>query len=50
MELPNYIKKRYWKELLSRGITLEIDIPENISLVDIFENGTEEFGDRISMN
>ncbi len=50
MELPNYIKKRYWKEFLPWGITLEIDIPENISLVDIFENGAEEFGDRISMN
>jgi long-chain acyl-CoA synthetase len=49
-ELPDYIKNRYWKDFLPQGITLEIDIPEDISLIDIFENGAEEYGDRISMN
>jgi long-chain acyl-CoA synthetase len=50
LELPNYIKDRYWKDFLPDGITLEIDIPEDISLVDIFEMGAKEYGDRVSMD
>lgn len=48
MDLPDYIKNRYWKDYLPAGITLEIDIPEDISLGDIFQRGVE-YGDRISM-
>ncbi len=48
MELPDYIKNRYWKDYLPPGITLEIDIPEDISLGDIFQKGVE-YGDKISM-
>lgn len=48
MDLPDYIKNRYWKDYLPAGITLEIDIPEDISLGDIFQKGVE-YGDRISM-
>jgi long-chain acyl-CoA synthetase len=50
LELPNYIKDRYWKNFLPDGITLEIDIPEDISLVDIFEMGAKEYGDRVSLD
>ncbi len=48
MELPDYIKNRYWKDYLPPGITLEIDISEDISLGDIFQKGLE-YGDKISM-
>lgn len=48
MDLPDYIKNRYWKDYLPAGITLEIDIPEDISLGDIFQKGVE-YGDKISM-
>jgi len=50
MELPDYIKNRYWKDYLPPGITLEIDIPEDISLIDIFRNGVEQYGDKVSMD
>jgi len=50
MELPDYIKNRYWKEYLPPGITLEINIPEDISLVDIFEKGAKEYSDNIAMD
>jgi len=50
MDLPDYIKNRYWKDYLPPGITLEIDIPEDISLVDIFEKGAKDYGDKVSMN
>ncbi len=50
MELPDYIKNRYWKEYLPPGITLEINIPEDISLVDIFEKGAKEYGDNIALD
>ncbi|MFX0178845.1 MAG: long-chain fatty acid--CoA ligase [Candidatus Hodarchaeota archaeon] len=50
MELPNYIKNRYWKDYLPPGITLEINIPEDISLLDIFKKGAEQYGDKVSMD
>ena len=50
MELPDYIKNRTWKDYLPEGITLEIDIPEDLSLIDLFEKGAKEYGDKISMD
>ncbi len=50
MELPDYVKNRYWKDYLPPGITLEINIPDDISLVDIFEKGAKEYGDNIAMD
>ena len=50
MELPDYIKNRYWKDYLPAGVSLEIDIPENMSLIDIFKKGAENFGERVAMN
>jgi long-chain acyl-CoA synthetase len=49
MELPEYIKNRYWKDYLPLGVTLEIDIPEDLSLVDIFEKGLENYRDKVSI-
>lgn len=50
MEIPDYIKDRYWKDFLPSGMSLEIDIPENMSLADLFKNGAKEFGNNVSMN
>ncbi|MFX1314765.1 MAG: long-chain fatty acid--CoA ligase [Promethearchaeota archaeon] len=50
MELPDYIKNRYWKEYLPPGMTLEINISDDISLVDIFEKGAKEYGDNIALD
>ena len=36
MELPDYIKNRYWGDFLPDGVTLDLDIP-NISLIDVFK-------------
>ena len=47
MELPDYIKNRIWNEHLPEGITLELDIPEDISLIDIFKNGAKQYGEKI---
>ncbi|MHA1229837.1 MAG: long-chain-fatty-acid--CoA ligase [Candidatus Helarchaeota archaeon] len=49
MELPDYIKNRYWKDYLPPGISLEIDIPEDKSLRDIFIEGSEKFADKVSL-
>jgi long-chain acyl-CoA synthetase len=49
MELPEYIKNRYWKDYLPPGITLEIDIPEDLTLVDVFRKGAEDFGDNVAL-
>ncbi|UCD02039.1 MAG: AMP-binding protein [Promethearchaeota archaeon] len=46
MELPDYIKNRIWKDYLPDGITLEIDIPEDKSLIDVFVNGAKEHADK----
>ncbi len=50
MELPDYIKNQYWKDYLPPGISLEIEIPEDISLVEIFEKGAKEYSDNIAMD
>ena len=49
MELPDYIKNRYWKDYLPLGVTLEINIPEDLSLVDIFEKGLENYSNKVSI-
>ncbi|MFX0210827.1 MAG: long-chain fatty acid--CoA ligase [Candidatus Hodarchaeota archaeon] len=43
MDLPEYIKNRHWKGHLPEGVPLELEIPENISLCDLFEKYTEEY-------
>ena len=50
MELPEYINNRIWKDYLPEGITLEIDIPEDLSLLDLFEKGAKEYGDKIALD
>ncbi|MFX1392470.1 MAG: AMP-binding protein [Promethearchaeota archaeon] len=50
MELPDYIKNRFWKDSLAPGITLNLDIPENMSLIDIIENAVNEFPDKVNLN
>ncbi|MBD3229746.1 MAG: AMP-binding protein [Candidatus Lokiarchaeota archaeon] len=50
MELPDYIKNRYWKDFLPPGISLEIDIPDDMSLRDVFLKGAEDFGDKMAIN
>ena len=50
MELPDYIKNRIWKDYLPDGITLEIDIPEDKSLIDVFETGAKEYADKVAMD
>lgn len=48
-DIPDYIKNRYWKDYLPPGISLEIDIPDNMSLGDLFEGGAKNFGPEIAM-
>ena len=50
MQIPDYIKNRYWKDYLPPGISLEIDIPENLTLRDVFEKGAELYGDKVALN
>jgi len=47
-DIPDYIKKRYWKDYLPPGITLDIKIPE-ISLGELFEQGAKNFGPKVAM-
>ncbi|MFX1295938.1 MAG: long-chain fatty acid--CoA ligase [Promethearchaeota archaeon] len=49
MDIPDYIKNRYWKDYLPPGITLNVDIPEGFSLGDIFKQGSKKFGDKTSL-
>ena len=49
MELPDYIKNRFWKDYLPAGMTLEIDLPDDLTLGDVFRMGSEKFGDKINI-
>ncbi|MFX0020793.1 MAG: AMP-binding protein [Candidatus Hermodarchaeota archaeon] len=48
MELPDYIKDRIWKDYLPDGITLEINIPEDKSLIDVFETSAKEHANQVA--
>lgn len=50
MEVPNYVKNRYWGKYLPKGMTLELEIPENMTLIDIFKNGAKKFKDKVSLD
>ncbi len=50
MELPDYIKDRIWKDHLPAGVSLEIEIPDDMSLIDMFEKGTKKNGDKIAFD
>ncbi|NVM17482.1 MAG: AMP-binding protein [Candidatus Lokiarchaeota archaeon] len=50
MELPDYIKNRYWKDYLPNGITVELDVPENMSLIDVWKYRGENYADDIVMD
>jgi len=50
MELPDYIKNRYWKDYLPEGITVELDVPENMSLIDVWKYRGEEYTDQVMID
>ncbi|MFX0010751.1 MAG: AMP-binding protein [Candidatus Hermodarchaeota archaeon] len=50
MEVPDYIRNRYWGKYLPKGITLDLEIPEDMTLIDVFENGVKEFKDKVSFD
>jgi long-chain acyl-CoA synthetase len=50
MELPDYITNRIWKDHLPDGMTLEIEIPEDKSLIDIFEMGAKENANKVAFD
>jgi len=50
MELPDYIKNRSWKDYLADGITTEIDVPEDMSLIDVYKYNDENFPDHVMLD
>jgi len=50
MELPDYIKNRSWKDYLADGITTELDVPENMSLIDVYKYNDENFPDHVMLD
>ncbi len=50
MELPDYIKNRSWKDYLADGITTEIDVPDDMSLIDVYKYNDENFPDHVMLD
>ena len=50
MELPDYIKNRSWKDYLADGITIEVDVPEDMSLIDVYKYNDENFPDHVMLD
>jgi long-chain acyl-CoA synthetase len=50
MEVPDYIINRYWEKFLPKGMTLDLEIPENMTLIDIFKMGSKEFKDKVALD
>ena len=50
IELPEYIKNRYWKDYLPEAVTLDLDIPEDMSLIDVWLYNSDKFLDQVKMD
>ncbi|MFX1380185.1 MAG: AMP-binding protein [Promethearchaeota archaeon] len=50
MELPDYIKNRIWKDYLPEGMTIEVEIPEDKSLIDVFETGAKDYAHKVAFD
>lgn len=50
MELPDYIKNRSWKDYLADGISVELDVSDNMSLIDVWNYAKENFTDHVKMD
>jgi long-chain acyl-CoA synthetase len=50
MELPDYIKNRYWKDYLADGITVDLELPEDWSLIDVWKYNEETFPDHVMLD
>jgi long-chain acyl-CoA synthetase len=50
MELPDYIKNRIWKDYLPDGMTLEVEIPDDKSLIDVFEAGAKDYAHKVAFD
>ncbi|MFX1573640.1 MAG: AMP-binding protein [Promethearchaeota archaeon] len=50
MELPDYIKNRVWQDSLPKGMTLELEIPDDMTLIDVALNGAKKFKEKIAMD
>jgi long-chain acyl-CoA synthetase len=50
MELPDYIKNRSWKDYLADGITIDLDVPEDMSLIDVYKYNDENFPDHVVLD
>ncbi|MFX0047365.1 MAG: AMP-binding protein, partial [Candidatus Hermodarchaeota archaeon] len=50
MEVPDYIKNRSWKDFLPDGITVELDVPEYMSLIDLWKYRDKNFPDQVWMD
>jgi len=37
MELPDYIKNRAWKDYLADGVTTDLEIPDDMSVIDLWK-------------
>jgi len=50
MELPDYIKNRIWKDYLPKGMTLKLEVPDDMTLIDVALNGAEKFKNKVAMD
>ena len=47
-DIPDYIKNRYWKDYLPLGMSLEIDIPDDVNFVDFYMKAIEKCPDKVA--
>ena len=50
MELPDYIKNRYWKDYLAEGVTIDLEVPEDMSVIDLWKYSGTNFPDNVMLD
>ncbi|GAG01449.1 unnamed protein product, partial [marine sediment metagenome] len=49
-ELPDYIKNRYWEKYLPEAMTVDLDIPADMSLIDVWLYNSDKFLDKVKFD
>ncbi|MHA2288200.1 MAG: AMP-binding protein [Promethearchaeota archaeon] len=50
MELPDYIKNRAWKDYLADGVTTDLEIPDDMSVIDLWKYSGTHFPDNVMLD
>jgi len=50
VDIPQYIKDKYWLKYAPAGLDKWVEIPENMTIPKLGEYGAENFGEHVNVD